>query len=203
MTEKSAQGQVFITSASCHPLHYLQIATEMFGKAHAWKTEPRFRTHRAIVGFLRSLSTNRAGPATIRIRGQKRGLVVADPREHHPGRARRGLGTGYRSGWAESGVSVAPRQPGGGTRRTRIRPLADAEGYSQGATIPSPSRRSPCDGRSLSLIRTAPDARGVSKAGSRFTCSTTAHQRPSVSRCGTRNGSPRSSPRTATPTRRV
>jgi len=44
--------------ASCHPLHYLQIATEMFGKAHAWKTGPSFRTHRAIVGFLRSLSTN-------------------------------------------------------------------------------------------------------------------------------------------------
>jgi len=46
--------------ASCHPLHYLQIATEMFGKAHAWKTGPSFRTHRAIVGFLRSLSSNRA-----------------------------------------------------------------------------------------------------------------------------------------------
>ena len=45
---------------SCHPLHDLQIATEMFGKAHAWKTGPSFRTHRAIVGFLRSLSTNRA-----------------------------------------------------------------------------------------------------------------------------------------------
>src|SRR5208283_855273 len=52
-----------------------------------------------------------------------------------------------------------PRQPGGGTRRTRIRPLVDAERYSQGAAIPPPSRRSPCDGRSLSLIRTAPDAR--------------------------------------------
>jgi hypothetical protein len=46
--------------ASCHHLHYLQIATEMFGKAHAWSTGPSFRTHRAIVGFLRSLSTNRA-----------------------------------------------------------------------------------------------------------------------------------------------
>src|SRR5262249_38704553 len=37
-----------------------------------------------------------------------------------------------------------------GTRRTRIRPLADAERYSQGAAIPPASRRSPCGSRSLS-----------------------------------------------------
>jgi hypothetical protein len=43
---------------SCHALHYLQIATEMLGKAHAWRHGPRANTHRAFVGFLRSLSTN-------------------------------------------------------------------------------------------------------------------------------------------------
>ena len=46
--------------ASCDLLHYLQMTTEMLGKAHAWKTGPNFTSHRAIVGFLRSLSTNRA-----------------------------------------------------------------------------------------------------------------------------------------------
>ena len=44
---------------ACHALHYLQMATEMLGKAHAWKHGPSANTHRAFVGFLRSLSTNR------------------------------------------------------------------------------------------------------------------------------------------------
>jgi hypothetical protein len=43
----------------CHALHYLQMATEMLGKARAWKHGPPRSTHRAFVGFLRSLSTNR------------------------------------------------------------------------------------------------------------------------------------------------
>jgi hypothetical protein len=43
----------------CHALHYLQMATELLGKAHAWRSGPRATTHRAFVGFLRSLSTNR------------------------------------------------------------------------------------------------------------------------------------------------
>jgi hypothetical protein len=44
---------------ACHALHYLQMATELLGKAHAWRHGPRDKTHRAFVGFLRSLSTNR------------------------------------------------------------------------------------------------------------------------------------------------
>ncbi len=44
---------------ACHALHYLQMATELLGKAHAWKSGPRTNTHRAFVGFLRSLATNR------------------------------------------------------------------------------------------------------------------------------------------------
>ena len=44
----------------CHALHYLQMATEMLGKAHAWKHGPPEKmTHRAFVNFLRSLATNR------------------------------------------------------------------------------------------------------------------------------------------------
>ena len=44
---------------ACHALHYLQMATELLGKAHAWKHGPRANTHRAFVAFLRSLTTNR------------------------------------------------------------------------------------------------------------------------------------------------
>lgn len=44
---------------ACHALHYLQMATELLGKAHAWKHHHHRNTHCAIVGFLRSLATNR------------------------------------------------------------------------------------------------------------------------------------------------
>lgn len=43
----------------CHGLHYLQMATEMLGKALAWKDGPPRRSHRAFVPFLRTLATNR------------------------------------------------------------------------------------------------------------------------------------------------
>ena len=42
-----------------HALHYLQMATELLGKAHAWAHGPNARTHRAFVGFLRGLTNNR------------------------------------------------------------------------------------------------------------------------------------------------
>jgi hypothetical protein len=44
---------------ACHALHYLQMATELLGKAHAWKHGSQASTHRAFVGFFRSLRTNR------------------------------------------------------------------------------------------------------------------------------------------------
>jgi len=44
---------------ACHALHYLQMATEKFGKAHAWKHGKTGKTHHAFVSFLRSLATNR------------------------------------------------------------------------------------------------------------------------------------------------
>ena len=55
---------------ACHPLHYLQMATELFGKAHAWKHGPRANTHRAFVGFLRSLSTNRKAQKQLGFEGR-------------------------------------------------------------------------------------------------------------------------------------
>ena len=45
--------------SACHPLHYLQMSTELFGKARAWRHGPNRTSHRAFVGFLRSLSSNR------------------------------------------------------------------------------------------------------------------------------------------------
>lgn len=55
---------------ACHALHYLQMATELFGKAHAWKHGPRANTHRAFVGFLRSLSTNRKAQKQLDFEGR-------------------------------------------------------------------------------------------------------------------------------------
>ncbi len=57
---------------SCHALHYLQMATEMLGKAHAWKhgPPPKLRTHHAFVSFLRSLSTNRKAQKQLGFEGQ-------------------------------------------------------------------------------------------------------------------------------------
>ncbi len=43
----------------CHLLHGLQMATEMLGKAFAWRDPPQPRTHRALVIFLRALSRDR------------------------------------------------------------------------------------------------------------------------------------------------
>jgi hypothetical protein len=54
----------------CHALHYLQMATELLGKAHAWKHGPRANTHRAFVGFLRSLSTNRKAQNQLGFKGR-------------------------------------------------------------------------------------------------------------------------------------
>src|SRR5437588_1428320 len=44
---------------ACHALHYLQMATELLGKALAWKHGAPSKTHRAFVSFLRTLITNR------------------------------------------------------------------------------------------------------------------------------------------------
>jgi hypothetical protein len=59
----------------CHALHYLQMATELLGKAHAWKDGPRTNTHRAFVGFLRSLSTNRKAQKQLDFEGRNENWI--------------------------------------------------------------------------------------------------------------------------------
>lgn len=54
----------------CHALHFFQMATELLGKAHAWKFAPNVTSHRAFVGFLRSLSTNRKAQKNLGFEGQ-------------------------------------------------------------------------------------------------------------------------------------
>ncbi len=55
---------------ACHALHYLQMATEMLGKAHAWQHGAIANTHRAFVGFLRALRTNRRAQKQLGWEGQ-------------------------------------------------------------------------------------------------------------------------------------
>jgi hypothetical protein len=54
----------------CHLLHYLQMATELFGKAWAWKDGPIRLSHRAFVGFLRSMTTNRQSQQQLGYKGR-------------------------------------------------------------------------------------------------------------------------------------
>jgi hypothetical protein len=53
----------------CHALHYLQMATEMLGKAHVWRQDPPSNSHRAFVGFLRSPSSNRRAQRQLGFEG--------------------------------------------------------------------------------------------------------------------------------------
>lgn len=55
---------------SCHALHYLQMATELLGKAYAWKHGPPRQTHRAFVRFLRGLVTNREAQTKLGFEGR-------------------------------------------------------------------------------------------------------------------------------------
>ena len=56
----------------CHSLHYLQMATELLGKAYAWKhgRPDKPHTHRAFVRFLKDLRTNRLAQAQLGYEGR-------------------------------------------------------------------------------------------------------------------------------------
>ena len=54
----------------CHALHYLQMSTEMLGKALAWKHGRPGNTHRAFASFLRSLRTNRKAQKQLGFEGK-------------------------------------------------------------------------------------------------------------------------------------
>ena len=61
---------------ACHALHYLQMATELLGKAHAYRDGPPGKlSHRAFVNFLRSLRTNRRAQAQIGYSGRNENWV--------------------------------------------------------------------------------------------------------------------------------
>lgn len=53
-----------------HALHYLQMATELLGKASAWKDGSPGKTHKALVGFLRNLSSNSKAQQRLGYTGQ-------------------------------------------------------------------------------------------------------------------------------------
>ena len=57
---------------ACHSLHYLQMATELLGKAYAWKhgRPEKPHTHRAFVRFLKDLRTNRRAQAQLGFDGR-------------------------------------------------------------------------------------------------------------------------------------
>jgi hypothetical protein len=55
---------------ACHSLHYLQMATELLGKARAWRHGRPDKKHRAFVVFLRSLRTNRQAQKELGYQGQ-------------------------------------------------------------------------------------------------------------------------------------
>jgi hypothetical protein len=55
---------------ACHVLHYFQMATELLGKAHTWRNaSPNVTSHRAFVGFIRSLSSNRKAQKQLGFEG--------------------------------------------------------------------------------------------------------------------------------------
>src|SRR5882724_11225886 len=54
----------------CHALHYLQMATELLGKANAWRNGPVGKSHKALVNFLHSLSSNTKARRQLGYEGQ-------------------------------------------------------------------------------------------------------------------------------------
>jgi hypothetical protein len=46
------------------------MATELLGKAHAWKTGPNYKSHKGLVGFVRGLSSNRQAQRLLGYQGK-------------------------------------------------------------------------------------------------------------------------------------
>jgi hypothetical protein len=102
---------------ACHALHYLQMATEMLGKAHAWKHGKPKKTHRAFARFLRSLSTNRQAQAQFGYQGRtenwrhmiRKSVPLAEGVEDlAPSLARDGPNPEYP--WPDADPQVAPAE---------------------------------------------------------------------------------------------
>ena len=105
------------TLPECHALHYLQMTTEMVGKAHASGSGLKKLTHRAIVPFCAACpaTARPSNSSAIRVgmRPGRRGSAPVSP-WLRASRTRRGA----RPGRTESRVSLAPSQPADSTRRT-------------------------------------------------------------------------------------
>ncbi len=54
----------------CHGLHYLQMSSELLGKAYAWRHSRPGKTHRALVSFLQRLSHDRRAQQELGFEGQ-------------------------------------------------------------------------------------------------------------------------------------
>jgi len=59
----------------CHALHYLQMATELLSKANAWKSGPIGKSHKALVTFLRNLSSNAKAQNQLGYEGQNENWI--------------------------------------------------------------------------------------------------------------------------------
>jgi len=54
----------------CHALHYLQMATELLGKASRWKDAVPHRSHSVLVDFIRGLVSNNKARDQLGFNGQ-------------------------------------------------------------------------------------------------------------------------------------
>jgi hypothetical protein len=54
----------------CHALHYLQMATELLGKASAWQGVSIGKSHKALSRFLDNLATNSKAQKQLGFEGQ-------------------------------------------------------------------------------------------------------------------------------------
>ena len=59
----------------CHALHYLQMATELLGKASSWKDGPVAKSHKALVRFLRGLVSNKQAQRQLGYLGQNQNWI--------------------------------------------------------------------------------------------------------------------------------
>ncbi len=91
------------------------MATEKLGKAHAWENGPNTTSHRAMVGFLKSLKSNRAAQKIMGFGGKnqqwKKIILVNSPlaqaiEDMAPSLSRDGPNPEYP--WPESQPQFAP-----------------------------------------------------------------------------------------------
>ncbi len=101
--------------SACHLLHYLQMSTELFGKARAWRHGPNHTSHRAFVGFLRSLSSNRQAQHRLGYAGRNQNWTHLIRKSIPLAERIENLAPRVKFGRSESRISVAARESERGT----------------------------------------------------------------------------------------